>query len=195
MQRTQVTSSTHEMQMILPAHGRIGALHLGSLVAARNAELLLSHGIEHVYHLMRPGWVWEMDLEELDMYSTMIPLNNKRSAELLPSLDEWVDDLHSTLTSGRNVLVHCGLGDSRSASLIIAYMIKYHGLSFVDAYHCVVVKRSQINLQPGFPEELRKFEMICCIRDQHKEMAHMSYTEMLEIYHARLYRAAVTSSW
>ena len=195
MQPTQITSSTHEMQMILPAHGRMGALHLGSLVAARNVDLLLAHGIEHVYHLMRPGWVWEMDLEELDMYSTMIPLNNKRSAELLPTLDEWVDDLHSTLMRGRNVLVHCGLGDSRSASLVIAYMIKYHCLSYMDAYHHVAAKRFQINLQPGFNEELCKFEMICRIRDHHKELAHLSYTEMFEIYKTRLYRAAVTGSW
>lgn len=39
--------------------------------------------------------------------------------------DEGADFIHNHLKYG-NVLVHCYAGISRSASLVVAYLIKYH---------------------------------------------------------------------
>ncbi|TFL04623.1 protein-tyrosine phosphatase-like protein [Pterulicium gracile] len=155
------------MHLILPSPnpGHVGALHLGSLAATRNPSLLAYHGIKHVYHLMRPGWEWAVDLEEADMYSTMIPLCDALDADLLSNLDVWVDSLHGVLGRGRNVLVHCRAGVSRSASLVIAYMIKYRSLSYVDAHQYVAARRSQIDPNPTFVQDLRLFEMSCRIRE------------------------------
>ncbi|XP_053730540.1 dual specificity protein phosphatase 5-like isoform X4 [Synchiropus splendidus] len=45
------------------------------------------------------------------------------------------------LTSGGKVLVHCAVGVSRSAALVLAYLMIHHHLSLLAAIHCVQHKR------------------------------------------------------
>lgn len=46
-------------------------------------------------------------------------------------------------------LVHCRIGVSRSASVVIARLIKYHRMSFLEAYMYVRVRRLNIIIQPN----------------------------------------------
>lgn len=54
------------------------------------------------------------------------------------------------------VLVHCNAGVSRSASIVIAYLILKVGMSFDDALKLVKGKRPAIQPNSGFVEQLRK---------------------------------------
>lgn len=165
-QRFEGGSTADYMQMILPSpDAHSGALYLGSVAATRRVDLHKQHGIKHVYHVMRPGWEWEMDLEKSGSYSTTIPLHDSLEEDLLNNLDDLADTLHRNLTSGRNVLVHCRMGLSRSASLVIAYKIKHFHLSFEVAREFVASKRSKINPNPTFVRELRMYEGICRMRE------------------------------
>ncbi|CAK84805.1 unnamed protein product (macronuclear) [Paramecium tetraurelia] len=50
---------------------------------------------------------------------------NRYHQLMIRQFDEVADFIHNHLKNG-NVLVHCYAGISRSASLLIAYLIKYH---------------------------------------------------------------------
>jgi protein-tyrosine phosphatase len=72
--------------------------------------------------------------------------------------------LMSTLTTikkyideNKGVLVHCRAGVSRSASIVIAYLIKYHNLSFSQAQNYLRSKRPIINPNAGFITQLLNF--------------------------------------
>ncbi|TFL04549.1 protein-tyrosine phosphatase-like protein [Pterulicium gracile] len=170
-QRFQGGSTADYMQMILPGpEDHIGNLYLGSLAAVRRVDLLKEHGIKHVFHIMRPGWEWEMDLEKFDFYSTTFPLHDELDEDILTDLDGVVDSLRCALLSGQNVLVHCRMGVSRSASIVIAYVIKYFGLSFEAAREFVASKRSKIDPNPTFTQDLRLYQVICRIREESKEL-------------------------
>mmetsp|Transcript_3384 Transcript_3384/g.4209 ORF Transcript_3384/g.4209 Transcript_3384/m.4209 type:complete len:94 (+) Transcript_3384:208-489(+) len=54
------------------------------------------------------------------------------------------------------VLVHCAAGISRSASLVIAYLIRYHRMDFEEAFEHVKLGRNFINPNKSFIEQLRK---------------------------------------
>jgi atypical dual specificity phosphatase len=54
------------------------------------------------------------------------------------------------LSNNINVLVHCFAGKSRSASVIIGYLMKYHNMRFEEAYTYVKHIRPSIDPNIGF---------------------------------------------
>lgn len=59
-------------------------------------------------------------------------------------LDTGADFLNSELTEGRKVYCHCKSGIGRSASVVMAYFIKYRGMDCDAAYDELLSKRSVI---------------------------------------------------
>ncbi|XP_045779835.1 dual specificity protein phosphatase 22-like [Maniola jurtina] len=57
-----------------------------------------------------------------------------------------------------NVLVHCHYGVSRSATLIIAYIMQKYKMSFERAYSFVRQRRKFINPNSGFVSQLKEYE-------------------------------------
>jgi len=57
----------------------------------------------------------------------------------------------------KRVLVHCQAGISRSATLVIAYLIKHQKMNLKDAYLHVKSKRPQIGPNKGFIQQLMDF--------------------------------------
>lgn len=57
------------------------------------------------------------------------------------------------------VLVHCVAGISRSATIVIAYLMKEMGMDYADAYNYVKERRRIINPNSGFKRQLRQFEL------------------------------------
>jgi atypical dual specificity phosphatase len=53
------------------------------------------------------------------------------------------------------VLVHCTAGISRSATVVIAYLMRRFACSFLSAYAFVAEKRPVICPNSGFQEQLR----------------------------------------
>ncbi|XP_026044976.1 dual specificity protein phosphatase 13-like isoform X2 [Astatotilapia calliptera] len=49
--------------------------------------------------------------------------------------------IHQGLTSGGKVFVHCAVGVSRSAALVLAYLMIHHHLSLLSSIRCVQQKR------------------------------------------------------
>lgn len=52
------------------------------------------------------------------------------SAQILPLFDETLKWLNKQVLQNRNILVHCAAGASRSASFMIAYLMKYQKMSY-----------------------------------------------------------------
>jgi protein-tyrosine phosphatase len=55
----------------------------------------------------------------------------------------------------RKVLVHCAAGVSRSASFVIAYIMKSRKIGFDEAYTFVKSKRPIITPNSGFVKQLK----------------------------------------
>ena len=56
------------------------------------------------------------------------------AAALQSHLSEVADAIHAHGAAGRRVLVHCAAGKSRSASFVIAYLMRHHDMSLRDAW-------------------------------------------------------------
>lgn len=67
----------------------------------------------------------------------------------------WIDKKRQ---EGRNVLVHCAAGVSRSASFTIAYLMNRHDMDYLSALAFVKQKRKVINPNSGFRKQLQEYE-------------------------------------
>lgn len=98
-----------------------------------------SIGINHNYH----KFVECLDLSETDIKQTL--------TECLPFV-------HNGVELNENVLVHCNAGVSRASMVAIAYLMHYKRMEFGDAYNLVKEKRSAIQPNAGFRDQLKKCE-------------------------------------
>jgi protein tyrosine phosphatase len=66
--------------------------------------------------------------------------------------------MSEALSSQQAVLVHCEAGISRSATTVIAYLMKFHNMTLGQAFQHTKERRRIINPNTGFVEQLRRFE-------------------------------------
>jgi len=84
---------------------------------------------------------------------------------LLVHLDEAVAFIAEARENSSSILVHCQMGVSRSASAVIAYIMKTYGWDLTELSHApfhahryVKSKRNVVKPNKGFWQQLREFE-------------------------------------
>lgn len=135
----------------------INNLYIGSILSTQHEYIYKYYNIKYVFSIQK-----ELKPIMLDgMINYSINLDDSDNSKLFfcdktaNSLD--IDILHECLQKGV-CLVHCVKGISRSASFVIAYLIKYYNMTYDDAYDYLKNKRSCIDPNKGFVKQLREFE-------------------------------------
>lgn len=87
-----------------------------------------------------------------------VPVKDSRETDLDRYFNEVADRIEEESQRNGITLVHCVVGVSRSASLCLAYLIKYHRMSLKDAYQHIKARRPQIRPNVAFVKQLMEFE-------------------------------------
>ena len=89
-----------------------------------------------------------------------IPINDILMENVSNHLEKCIDDIHYYLcnNSEKSILVHCFMGASRSATFVIAYLMKYKNMSLNNAIEYVITKRPIVNLNISFYNQLYDLE-------------------------------------
>ncbi|KAI9225202.1 MAG: hypothetical protein DHS80DRAFT_33937 [Piptocephalis tieghemiana] len=148
-------------------------MYLGDLRQASDTEMLLDLGITHLLSVgitvpTRHRSIGVKVIEHVDD-DGMHPLS-----PAIPECIRYIDRVHA---QGGQVLVHCQVGTSRSASICIAYMMERVGMSLVDAYMWVRARRMAVIIQPNllFMWELWERELTAIPTDQGHEAEVQEY--------------------
>ncbi|ESO86164.1 hypothetical protein LOTGIDRAFT_195282 [Lottia gigantea] len=146
-----------DMQEIIPG------LYLGPYSAAMKSKLgvLISKRITHIVcirqnieaHFVRPNFLEHFRYLVLDIAD----LVTENIIQHFPKVKEFIDDC---LQNGGQVLVHGNAGISRSASLVIAYIMEKFGVNYREAFLFVQQRRFCINPNEGFAQQLIEYEPI-----------------------------------
>jgi predicted protein tyrosine phosphatase len=90
-----------------------------------------------------------------------ISVNDSRVNGLnLDHLKIFEDFINAQFEQGRNVLVHCHMGISRSVTLVISWIMKYFNLNDTEAMKLVVSKRPQASPNFHFCYLLMKYNNV-----------------------------------
>ncbi len=142
-------------------------LYLGSCLAARDIEELKRNDISVVINIAA-----ELDnLSDTDMGDLIeppdnierysFPIRDVSEENITPLFDQVCELIHTKRRNeARGVLVHCVMGISRSASIILAYLMRYRHMSLRAAYFYVKGIRPVISPNPGFIGQLQKLELL-----------------------------------
>ena len=77
------------------------------------------------------------------------------------NLHEWIEQILPILHNETgNGLIRCREGRSRSAYILIAYLIKYDDKSYEESIHYVQLKRPIVKPNPGFVKQLKQYERL-----------------------------------
>ncbi|KAJ6481077.1 protein-tyrosine phosphatase-like protein [Mycena sanguinolenta] len=136
-----------------------GALYLGSMAAVYDTDLLRTNKIAHLVQVLEVPWMPISETAEFACHR--IDIEDTSSAKLQPHLEAACDYIRTSLRRGENVLVHCQQGVSRSASIVIAYLIRERSISYDAAFDIVRQCRKCIQPNAGFVKTLREWESTC----------------------------------
>lgn len=129
-------------------------LFLGSVGAAYTNSALKARKITHILTVcdcLPPKFPSEFTykvIEIVDEPSVRISAHFKDTGEFI----------HEAIKNGGVVLVHCFAGVSRSASVVIAYLMRYHGMSYMQAFTHVKTRRPWICPNYGFVNQLKRYD-------------------------------------
>lgn len=87
-----------------------------------------------------------------------VAVDDSPFANIAVYFDKIADKIHETRRSGGKTLVHCLAGVSRSATLCLAYLMKYANMSLRDAYDYLKTRRPIIRPNNGFFRQLIEYE-------------------------------------
>jgi len=93
-----------------------------------------------------------------DVETMKINVDDLPSARIGLYFDRCADRIKMVHDRGGRTLVHCAAGVSRSASICIAYLMKYHRMSLREAYAHMKACRQIIRPNPGFFRQLIDYE-------------------------------------
>ncbi|EIN12287.1 phosphotyrosine protein [Punctularia strigosozonata HHB-11173 SS5] len=135
-----------------------GALYLGSLSAITDLDNLRAHRIGLLVQVLDVPWLPEEPSKVLHIQTHRLPILDIPSADLKPHLETTCAIIERALAEGRNVLVHCQQGVSRSSAIVIAYLICKHGMTYEQAFEFCKARRACVKPNSGFVACLKEWE-------------------------------------
>ncbi|VVC87396.1 unnamed protein product, partial [Leptidea sinapis] len=131
-------------------------VYLGSEWNASNLEELQKNGVRHILNVTR-----EIDNFFPGMFDYLnIRVYDDDKTDLLKHWDNTFKYISKARNEGSKVLVHCKMGISRSASVVIAYAMKAFNWNFDRALKHVKTKRSCIKPNNNFLNQLETYQGI-----------------------------------
>ena len=128
-------------------------LYLGDMMAASSKDLLQKYGITHILTVAKG----HPPLFPHSFKYKVILVLDSAATNLRRRFTEGIGFIKEAMAKGSKVLVHCFAGVSRSATMVIAYIMQEHALSYHSAIKFVKGKRAFINPNDGFRMQLLQF--------------------------------------
>jgi len=128
-------------------------LFLGPGFAATSQTTLRKDDITHVLNVA-------VELETQNFSDVrVLHLKLRDSPDQVLPFERATAFIAESLESGGRCLVHCNAGQSRSASLVMHFLVKHGCCSLRDAYYFVKARKPDVGPNYGFYEQLRRAEL------------------------------------
>ncbi|KAF0973812.1 hypothetical protein FDP41_007199 [Naegleria fowleri] len=131
-------------------------LFLGAYIHAYVPKLLESLKINKIVNVT-PEPHEDHILQTFGNYQ--IQIVDHQSMDIKQHFSEAIEFIKECKKNGERVFIHCQKGISRSASIVLAYLVAAEGLTLQQAYNHTKQARKFIKPNKGFTNQLGQFEM------------------------------------
>ncbi len=135
-------------------------LYMGARPSRERVQELKGAGVTHVVSCLMEDDRQKMSFLEEDFHHLFVGVHDGMHEDITGAFSEVFDFAAATTARDRKakLFVHCEVGVSRSATLVIASLMKAEELSFFDAVSLVRSKRFQVLPNIGFASQLQRLE-------------------------------------
>ncbi|KAH7440822.1 hypothetical protein KP509_03G012200 [Ceratopteris richardii] len=129
-----------------------GLLFLGDMSHATSYDRLRELQISHVLSIHTEPL--KLPKSFVHMY---IELEDAPSADIAQHFQQTYEFIEAAKCAQKRVLIHCGAGASRSATVCAAYLMRTKHWGLNDALNFLRDQRSKVNPNPGFVSALHEY--------------------------------------
>lgn len=155
---------------------RAGNLFIGGLYALYQTDLIAAAGITHVLSVIDYDPLLQEKFKHLKHFH--IRADDDPNEDLLRRFEEAVRYIDGGLRGGSGVeegkggvFVHCAMGKSRSATLVVAYLMWKFQVGWVEALEWLCEGRPVCEPNIGFKEQLGVWERMLRLDDESERRA------------------------
>ncbi|KAF1952886.1 phosphatases II [Byssothecium circinans] len=160
-------SSAHTLMGWVDRVPRAGALFIGGLYALYQSDLIRAAGVTHVLSIIDYDPLLQDQFKHLKHFH--IRVDDDPDQDVLQYFEHacrYIEDgLESLNEEGKKggVFVHCAMGKSRSATLVVAYLMWKFGVEWEEGLEQLCEGRPVCDPNLGFKEQLAVWEkMLKC---------------------------------
>lgn len=134
-----------------------GKLFLGNMWDANNMDFIKENNINVIICVAKDATF----MTDIFVATTIhkYEIEDTLSYDISAHFDEINELIYEYIRKGKNVLVHCMAGMSRSATIIISYLMKYENMTFKEALLFVKERRPIICPNRNFLFKLSDYEL------------------------------------
>ncbi len=133
-------------------------LYLGSSFNAYNINHIKNNNINVIINVTHEIDNFHEHDDKITYYK--FPILDNNQDDITPILNVTYDIIERQLSKGDVILVHCYMGASRSASVVINYLMKKLNWDYEKAKTHVLNERPLVNLSEKFDNTLKKIEIM-----------------------------------
>jgi protein-tyrosine phosphatase len=143
-------------QLVEKATQILPFLFLGTEWNASNYDALINDKVTHILNVSN-----EVDNFFPDAFKYLnVRIRDSEDTDLLKEFDRTNRFIQEAKDQGTSCLVHCKMGVSRSASVVLAYLMKEFDYCYSEAFQFAKQKRACIKPNDGFKHQLLTYESI-----------------------------------
>ena len=143
---------------------------LGNFISAKNIDKLKEEGIKKILCVMDNSPPIYLDK---NFIQKIIPVEDLPVVNIIKYFGECIDFIEGE----DKVLVHCMAGSSRSASIVIAYLMWKEKMSYEFSLDYISKKRKNIYPNAGFKTQLKMFEKL--LKEKEYDLSKIEFNNIV----------------
>ena len=155
----QTSNSTkiynHISNVFLQPTKIIDNIYLGNAYNASNYSVIRDNNIKYIINATKelPNFYELYDINYL-----RVPVSDNSENHISQYIQQTLDFIDNAVSNNDgNILIHCYMGSSRSASIILAYLVYKYNMDVHQAICFIKNKRDIVNINLNFIDDINKF--------------------------------------
>ncbi len=133
-------------------------MYLGGHNSVKYVNRLVAKGVTHVLNMAGELYLDSSQMARYNIKLLHIEAKDTKTYNIRQDFDRAFKFIDETLIRKGKIIVNCARGVSRSATIVLAYLMFRYNFNLADAYKLVIKLRPQVRPNSNFRKILEMYE-------------------------------------